>query len=147
MSHRTTRIVYWAFTLLFVIPQVWSATQMLTQAPRMTETISALGYPSYFMTILGAAKLLGAAAILFSPFRMLKEWAYAGYTFDVLGAFFSHVAHGDSALICSVPALFLVAQVCSYVAWKRLAYLKAPPISRRASEHSQPAGEWAMRGV
>jgi len=145
MSPRTTRIVYWTFTLLFVIPQVWSATQMLTEAPRMTETIQSLGYPIYFMKILGVAKLLGAAAILFSPFRTLKEWAYAGYTFDVLGAFISHTAHGDSALIASVPLLFLGAQACSYLGWKRLSQLHATPILGRTPPRA--SGEWAVRGV
>src|SRR5688572_33265044 len=94
MSARTTRIVYWTFTVLFLVPQVWSATQMLSRAPRMTETITDLGYPLYVMTILGIAKLLGAGAILFfDRWPSLKEWAYAGFTFDVIGAFVSHLAH------------------------------------------------------
>jgi len=147
MSPRTTRIVYWTFTLLFVIPLVWSAVQMLTQAPRMTETIRSLGYPMYFMTLLGVAKLLGAAAILFSPFRTLKEWAYAGYTFDVLGAFVSHAAHGDSALISSVPLLFLGALVLSYLGWRRLLQLHASPILGRTPARRDVSGEWAAHSA
>ena len=121
MNPKTLRIMYWVVTLLFVLPQAWSAQQMLVEAPRMTETITQLGYPVYFMKILGIAKLLGIAAILYGGFPTLKEWAYAGYTFDTLGAFFSHVSVGDPFIpIAIVPLLFLAAQLASYFLWKRL---------------------------
>jgi len=148
MSIRTTRIVYWTFTMLFLIPQTWSASQMMSRAPRMTETITELGYPLVVMTILATAKLLGAAAILFADRRpTLKEWAYAGFTFDVLGAFVSHLAHGDSAFIVSVPALFMVAQLASYFSWKRLMQLGLahPAIRTRVERHSDTMP--AMRGA
>jgi hypothetical protein len=148
MSIRTTRIVYWTFTMLFLIPQTWSAIQMLARAPRMTETITELGYPMFVMTMLGTAKLLGAAAILLSDrWPTLKEWAYAGFTFDVAGAFISHLAHGDSALIVSVPALFLVAQLASYFSWKRLMQLGLahPAVRTRIERRSDTVA--AMRGA
>jgi DoxX-like family len=120
MERKTVRIVYWVATLLFLLPQVWSAVQMLTEAPRMAATLNHLGYPTYFMLGLGVAKLLGAAAILFGTWPGLKEWAYAGYTFDTLGAFVSHLSAGDSLGTAAVPLAFLVVQLASYVAWKRL---------------------------
>jgi hypothetical protein len=120
MTPRTLRILYWVFTLIFVLPQTWSAVQMLSEAPRMTQTIVGLGYPIYVMKILGVAKLAGAAAILFGRFPRLKEWAYAGFTFDVIGAFFSHVGSGDPIYVAAVPLIFLVAQLLSYFTWKRL---------------------------
>lgn len=146
MNARNTRIVYWTSTLVFLIPQVWSATQMLSRAPRMTETITGLGYPLFVMTLLGTAKLLGASAILLSDrWPTIKEWAYAGFTFDVVGAFFSHLAHGDSALIVSVPVLFACAQFISYFAWHRMLQLGLThPMAR---EHMEPSGRVAMRGA
>ena len=63
----------------------------------MTATITGLGYPLYFMQILGVAQLLGIAAILTSVSPTLKEWAYAGIFFNMMGAFVSHVAHEDAA--------------------------------------------------
>ena len=120
MERKNVRIVYWVATLLFVAPQVWSAVQMLTQAPRMAATLHYLGYPSYFMLGLGVVKLLGAAAILFSPWLTLKEWAYAGYTFDTLGACVSHLSVGDSLGVAAVPLAFLVVQLVSYFAWRSL---------------------------
>ncbi|HTU63397.1 MAG TPA: DoxX family protein [Polyangiales bacterium] len=120
MGHKTLRIVYWVATLLFVVPQVWSAFQMLTQAPRMAATLHHLGYPTYFMVSLGVVKLLGAAVILLGLWPDLKEWAYAGYTFDTVGAFVSHVSAGDSLGTALVPLLFLAVQLVSYVSWRRL---------------------------
>ncbi len=145
MSPKTLRIFYWMFTLLFVLPQAWSASQMLIEAPRMTQTITELGYPVYFMKILGVAKLLGIAAILYGGFPVLKEWAYAGFTFDVIGAFFSHVSAGDPLIpIAMVPLLFLAAQFASYFLWKRLA--GDEPITRRHLFQKRRGG-MAMRGV
>ena len=112
--------IYWIVTLLFVIPQGWAALQYLTEAPRMTSTITQLGYPAYFMAILGVAKLLGIAAIVTGISPTLKEWAYAGFTFDVLGAFASHLGAGDPLYIALVPLGFLALQTASYFAWKRL---------------------------
>jgi hypothetical protein len=120
MNTKTTRVLYWVATLLFVLPQIWSAVQMLIEAPRMTQTITELGYPIYVMKILGVAKLLGAAAILYGCVPLLKEWAYAGFTFDVIGAFCSHVAAGDAFYIALVPLVFFAVQLVSYLLWKRL---------------------------
>jgi hypothetical protein len=62
-----------------------------------------LGYPAYFVTILGIAKLLGGTAILAPRFPRLKEWAYAGIAFDLLGASASHAAVGHPAAKVVVP--------------------------------------------
>ena len=110
----------WALTLLFVLPQMWSAFQYLQDAPRMTTTLAALGYPPYFQHILGAAKLLGVAAILTGLSRTLKDWAYAGFTFDVLGAAASHVLVGDPIWVPLVPLAFFVVQLASYLLWRRV---------------------------
>jgi hypothetical protein len=115
------RAVYWTITPLFLLLQGWAAFQYLSEAPRMTETIVALGYPVYFMKILGVAKLLGIAAIATGVSTTLKEWAYAGFMFDVCGAFASHVSVGDSLWVALVPAGFFVVQLASYLIWKQLA--------------------------
>jgi uncharacterized membrane protein YphA (DoxX/SURF4 family) len=53
-----------------------------------------LGYPAYLSPFLGIAKILGAITLLVPGFPRLKEWAYAGITFDLLGAAYSGVAVG-----------------------------------------------------
>lgn len=114
------RLLYWLVTLLFLVPQTWSAFQYLMDAPAMSSTLSALGYPPYFQHILGVAKLLGLAAIVTGVSPTLKEWAYAGFTFDVCGALASHVSVGDPLLVTLVPAAFLIVQLASYALWHRL---------------------------
>jgi hypothetical protein len=105
----------------------------------MTDTITALGYPVYFMKILAVAKLLGVAAIVTGLSPTLKEWAYAGFTFDVCGAFASHLSAGDSLLIALVPAAFLVLQLVSYFSWKQLALRSAA--RRRRHIYELPPSE------
>lgn len=123
--------IYWIATLLFVMPQGWAAVQYLIEAPRMTATITQLGYPEYFMAILGVAKLLGIAAIATGISPTLKEWAYAGFTFDAIGAFASHLSARDPLYVALVPVGFLAVQLVSYAAWKRLR--AASKSARRAS--------------
>jgi hypothetical protein len=131
--------IYWIATLLFVMPQGWAAVQYLIEAPRMTATIAQLGYPEYFMAILGVAKLLGIAAIATGISPTLKEWAYAGFAFDTLGASASHLGAGDPFYIALVPIGFLAVQMVSYFAWKRL----------RAASRAQRRGGyvWRTRGM
>lgn len=57
--------------------------------------VHVLGYPLYFLTIIGLWRVLGAIAILVPRFPRLKEWAYAGIFFDLTGAAASHAAAGD----------------------------------------------------
>jgi uncharacterized membrane protein YphA (DoxX/SURF4 family) len=139
MSEKTSRVVYWVVTVLFAVPLTWSAIQYLIEAPRMVQTmVGHLGYPAYFLKILGAFKLLGVAALLYPRFPRLKEWAYAGFTFDTVGAFWSHAAHGDGVLVASVPLVFLAVQLVSYFLWKRLSAL--PAESRAAARVPAPPG-------
>ena len=77
-----------------------------------------LGYPSYLLVFLGTAKMLGVAAVLVPGLPRIKEWAFAGLTFDVTGALYSHVSIGDppDAWMPALVALVLVSG--SYVAYR-----------------------------
>lgn len=118
---RRLRVVYAVTTVLFCALQSWSTWQYFSEAPRMTDTITELGYPVYFMKILAVAKLLGVLAVASGLSPTLKEWAYAGFTFDVCGAFASHLSAGDAPVVALVPLGFLVVQLASYYCWKQLA--------------------------
>lgn len=111
--------------MLFVVLQSWSIWQYFSEAPRMTDAITGLGYPLYFMKILAVAKLLGVLAIVSGLSPTLKEWAYAGFTFDVCGAFASHLSAGDARWMAAVPAAFFVVQLASYLSWKQLTQRRA----------------------
>jgi len=79
------------------------------------ESIAALGYPEYLMTILGTAKLLGVVALLIPGLPLLKEWAYAGFTFDLLGASASHAFVEDPPMKTLLPLVVLGFAIGSYL--------------------------------
>jgi uncharacterized membrane protein YphA (DoxX/SURF4 family) len=120
IGNRRAKLTYWIVTPLFLVLQGWSAMQYVSEAPRMVQTITNLGYPLYFMKVLALAKFLGILAIATGFSTTLKEWAYAGFTFDVLGAFASHLGADDSPFIALVPLGFLVVQLASYFSWREL---------------------------
>ena len=73
-----------------------------------------LGYPLYFLYILGGWKILGVIAILIPKFSLLKEWAYAGFFFAMSGAVFSHIASGDSMNEIAPSSVLLILTVVSW---------------------------------
>jgi len=83
-------------------------------APPGVDGITHLGYPIYFLTILGIWKILGVVALLIPKFPLLKEWAYAGFFFAMSGAAFSHFASGDS-MNEIFPSLLLL--ILTLVSW------------------------------
>ena len=68
-----------------------------------------MGYPVYFLTILGIYKILGVIAILIPRLKLLKEWSYAGFFFAMSGALVSHLAVGDYAVKAIAGPLFQIA--------------------------------------
>jgi hypothetical protein len=69
------------------------------------EGMTHVGYPAYFVSILGLWKVLGGVAVLAPRFPRLKEWAYAGMLFDLPGAAASHAAVGDPAGKIAAPLI------------------------------------------
>jgi len=78
------------------------------------DFIIRLGYPVYVLTLLGIWKILGVAAVLIPKFPLLKEWAYAGFFFAMIGAIFSHIAFGNSMNEIFPPLLLLILTVVSW---------------------------------
>ncbi|MGP8214157.1 MAG: DoxX family protein [Bacteroidia bacterium] len=92
---KTKLITYWVATGLFTVGMFSSGLQQVFRQKDMVDMVSALGYPLYFMTILGVWKILGVIIILIPGFKLLKEWAYAGFFFVMTGALISHLACSD----------------------------------------------------
>jgi uncharacterized membrane protein YphA (DoxX/SURF4 family) len=88
-------VAYWTTTALVVFALVGGAIGELMQQGGTMETVTILGYPAYFLTIIGLWKIAGSIALLVPRFPRLKEWAYAGIFFNMTGAFVSHAAVGD----------------------------------------------------
>jgi hypothetical protein len=94
VSSRGRTIAYWVTTVLVVFELAMGGVWDLLRVPQVRELIERLGYPSYFLVILGTWKLLGAVALAISRFPKLKEWAYGGVFFDLTGAVASLFASG-----------------------------------------------------
>ena len=88
------KIGYWVTTVLFALALTGSGVGDLVQAPQIAEGLAALGYPAHIMALLGVWKVLGALAILVPRAPRLKEWAYAGFAFELTGAAYAHIATG-----------------------------------------------------
>jgi hypothetical protein len=108
--------ISWTITGLMAALMLLSAVPDVLRVPGALSVFRHLGYPSYLLPFLGTAKTLGVVAVLVPGFPGLKEWAFAGLTFDVTGALYSHLSVGDppSAWMPAVLALALIG--CSYVA-------------------------------
>jgi len=87
--------VYWLVTGIVAVAFVVPGIGNLAHTPQIAGDMARLGYPSYFLDILGTWKILGAIAILAPGFGRLKEWAYAGMIFDLTGAAVSRAVSGD----------------------------------------------------
>jgi uncharacterized membrane protein YphA (DoxX/SURF4 family) len=92
---KTRRIAYWAITAILVFTVLSGGAGELMHQWGTLETASILGYPVYFLTILGLWKVLAGIALLVPGFPRLKEWAYAGIFFNMTGAAASHAFAGD----------------------------------------------------
>ena len=94
-AERNRAVVYWVTTALLVFELVLGGAWDVLRVPHVRVLMERLGYPIYFLVILGVWKLLGAVALVIPRYPRLKEWAYAGVVFNLTGALASHVASGD----------------------------------------------------
>jgi uncharacterized membrane protein YphA (DoxX/SURF4 family) len=94
---KRNKIIYWIATLWMALGMLSTAIVQVFKLKVQNDHVANLGYPGYFLTLLGIWKILGVLALLIPKYPLLKEWAYAGFFFAMSGAIFSHVAAGDSA--------------------------------------------------
>ncbi|QSW89064.1 MULTISPECIES: DoxX family protein [Flavobacterium] len=113
MSKRN-KIIYWIATLWLALGMTSTGIVQVLKIKEEADMMTHLGYPLYFLTILGVWKILGVIAILIPKFPLLKEWTYAGFFFAMSGAVFSHFAVGDSGIEYFGPVLLLVLTVLSW---------------------------------
>ena len=106
--------LYRVSTVLIVGECVTGGVLDLFRQPPFYPVMIDLGYPPYFATILGTAKLLAAAALLAPRLPRLKEWAYAGILINMIGACASHLAAGDPLTAIIAPATFAAIALASW---------------------------------
>ncbi len=129
----TASVSYWIATTLVAIAFLLPGVGNLLHTQQIARDMAHLGYPSYFLTVLGSWKVLGAIAISIPRFPRLKEWAYAGMIFDLTGAAISRAVSGDGVSGIA-PPLAIAALVI--VSWA------LRPRSRRLSPTKPAASRW-----
>jgi len=111
---KAKKITYWIATIWLALGMLSTGIVQLLKLKEEVDMMTHLGYPIYFLTILGVWKILGVVTVLIPKFPLLKQWAYAGFFFAMSGAVFSHLASGDGAKEFFGPTLLLVLTVVSW---------------------------------
>jgi len=112
-------IWYWIITILLSFCIFSGGLAQAMQVKGVVQGFKPLGYPTYFISLIGVWKVLGVIAILIPKFQLLKEWAYAGLFFAMSGAVISHIASDDVSVQIIAPFLLAVFTVLSW-------YLRPP---------------------
>lgn len=121
MKSKTTKIIYWVSTGLLTAMMLMSAGMYIFTNAEISAVFETLGFPSYIVIPLAIAKILGIATIWVNKFKSLKEWAYAGFFFDFVIAFFAHFMVGDGE--CGGAAMAMVLLLVSYFSWKKMSLI------------------------
>ncbi|HMG21985.1 MAG TPA: DoxX family protein [Kofleriaceae bacterium] len=116
---RPRLVVYWVTTGLVAASMASGGVTHVLRVPASVEAFVYLGYPLHFVTLLGIWKILGALALLAPRLPRLKEWAYAGITFDLTGAAFAWAAVGTSDSVGNVGHIIvpLVGLALALTSW------------------------------
>ncbi|WOD43019.1 DoxX family protein [Hwangdonia lutea] len=113
------KIIYYTATGLLTAIMLFSVSMYFFQHEAIKEAFTSFGYPSYIIYPFAAAKLLGLIAVWSPNLKAIKEWAYAGYFYAFILAFFAHYMIGDGQEGTAVLAI--VALIVSYIFNKRIA--------------------------
>lgn len=105
---------YWIITVILSFCLFSGGLAQAIQVKDVIAGFKPLGYPTYFISLIGIWKMLGIIAILVPGFKLLKEWAYAGLFFVMSGAVISHIAAGNVTIQIIAPFLLTIFTVLSW---------------------------------
>ena len=106
--NKRNKIIYWTSTGLFSAFLLMGATMYFLQYAMVSEMFTKLGFPTFIVYPLATAKILGITAILTKKSKLLKEWAYAGFFFNLVLATLAHINIGDGQFAPPLFALTLL---------------------------------------
>ena len=124
MSKKTINIIYWISTGLILAMMLFSAASSFIENPDGAKMLEAIGYRPYVLKLLAVGKVLGVIAILTPGFPRLKEWAYAGFAFDLIGATFSFYISGFAFKDWFFMLILIALLACSYIFYHKRLKLK-----------------------
>ena len=115
------KIAYWIVTAGFIYwmmdPTISSAFSYDYAVEFFTKR---LGYPLYFLAFTGVTKLVGLIVLLIPGFTKVKEWVYAGFTFDLVAALYSLIAIGMPVYSLWPQTVALLLMTGSYLCFQQL---------------------------
>ncbi len=120
MTVKTTKTIYWILLILFSAFFAFDAIGGLMQVEAGKQAMLQLGYPFYLMTITGVTKILGILALLQNKFPTLKEWAFAGFTINFIGASASWYFADGPTFNVIFPWIMLAVLFVIYFLWKKI---------------------------
>ena len=112
---KRTKIIYWIFTVLLIGLMLMSAVTSFMPNPQGEAMMKSIGYPYNVLFLLAVAKILGIIALLVPGFARVKEWAYAGFTFDLIGAIYAFYMVGTPFADLAFMLVGLVLVFGSYI--------------------------------
>jgi hypothetical protein len=125
MKPKTIKIIYWVLTAIFVLFMAMDGGAGIAREKTGQEVMRHLGYPIYIMGITGVFKILGAVAIAQNSFKTIKEWAFAGFFINFVGAFASRAFVGDGIDLLIFPLIILAVMFILYFFWKKYETIKS----------------------
>ncbi|HEX8377117.1 MAG TPA: DoxX family protein [Pedobacter sp.] len=117
---KKTKISYWIFTSLLIALMLMSAVTSFMPSPEGEAMMKSIGYPYDVLYLLAIAKILGIVALLLPGFSRLKEWAYAGFAFDLIGAVYAFLRVGTPIANISFMLVGLVLVFGSYIYYHKV---------------------------
>ena len=124
-------ILYWIFTGLLVAIMLMSGIQnLLSTQPSVDLVSTKLGYPQYFIPFIGFAKTVGAIALLIPGYPRIKEWIYAGFTYDITAAVYSTIAIGEPVSKWWPMIFFYIILAGSYIYYHKKFKVNLSPGSK-----------------
>jgi DoxX-like family len=110
----STRVAYWTTTGVLAAECFVGGVMGALRLQPFKDVVAHLGYPPYFMTILGVCYVSAGVVLLAPRLPLVKEWAYAGLMFIYTGATASHIWVGDGAKALVGPLLLVGLTVASW---------------------------------
>jgi DoxX-like family len=118
---KKNKIAYWVVTALFLLLMLFSSLSSLFSRQQAVAFFSSISLPAYLIPFLSVAKILGVMAILIPGIPRIKEWAYAGLMFDLIGAAWCTYSVSKSFADWAPMLLFIALGFASYFLYhKRL---------------------------
>jgi len=121
MTVKTVNIIYWISTIIFAALMIFASVGGLQPTQKVIQIFhDGLGYPIYFIQFISVAKLIGCIAILTPGLKRIKEWAYAGLFFDLIGAVYSGIAAAGTFDPMILTMLgWIIPGILSYYFWHK----------------------------